>query len=65
MCELILPNVHFSGVHNGLVLLFHYRETKFVAICRAVYRNELHTGLLYFGYFLSGTCCQKLNVEWH
>jgi len=43
----------------------HYRETKLVAICRAVYRNELYTGLLYSGYLLFGTSWQKLTVEWH
>jgi len=32
----------------------HYRETKFPAICRAVYKNKLYTGLLYSGYLLSG-----------
>jgi len=42
----------------------HYRDTKFVAICRAVYRNELNTGLLYSGYLLSATCGQKVTAEW-
>ena len=46
----------------------HYRETlqkNFATICRTVYRNELCTGLLYSEYLLSGTCCQKLTVEFH
>jgi len=33
------------------LLKFHYRK-KFTAICRAIYRNELYTGLLNSGYFL-------------
>jgi len=37
---------------------------KFTAVCCAVHRNELHTGILNSGYSLSGTCGQKLSVEW-
>jgi len=33
-------------------------------VCRR-HRNELYTDLLSSGYLLSGTCCQKLTVEWH
>ena len=43
----------------------HYREKKFTEICCAVHRNELYTGILNFGFLLSGTCRQKLSVEWH
>jgi len=32
-------------------------------MCRAVYRNDLYTGLLYSGYLLSGTYCQKVTAE--
>jgi len=44
---------------------FIIEKKNFSAICRAVHRNELYTGLLYSGYLLSGTCCQKLTVGWH
>ena len=70
MCELILPSVHssFFKVAQCTMVWFyelHYRKTKFAAICRAVYTNELYAGLLYSGHLLSGTCWQKLTVEWH
>jgi len=40
-------------------------EKKFTAICCAIHRNELYTGILNSGYSLSRTCRQKLSVEWH
>ena len=43
----------------------HYREKTFTAICCAIHRNELYTGIINFGFLLSGTCRQKLSVEWH
>ena len=55
----------FQGCTMVWFYELHCRETKFVAICHAVRRNELYTGLLYSGYVLSGTCWQKLTVEWH
>jgi len=30
-----------------------------------MHRNELYTGVLNFGYSLSGTCRKKLSAEWH
>jgi len=43
----------------------HYREKNFTGICCSVQRNELHTGILNSACSLSGTCSQKLSVEWH
>jgi len=43
----------------------HYREKKFTIMCCSIRRNELYTGISNSGCLLSGTCCQKLSVEWH
>jgi len=43
----------------------HNRAKKVTPIYCAIHRNELHTGILNSGYLLSGTCGQKLSVEWH
>jgi len=66
LCELILASVHFSGLHDGLILRTSLQRKKFTAICCAIHRNELYTGILYSGYLPSKTCRQKLSVEeWH
>jgi len=62
--KFILPSVHFSGLRDGLIYELHYTEKKFTALCCAVHRNESYTGILTSGYLLSGTCRQKLSVEW-
>jgi len=59
LCELILPSVHFSGLHDGLILRSSLQRKKYTAICCAIHRNELYSGILYSGYLLYGTCCQK------
>ena len=48
--ELILPSFHFSGLHDGLILRTSLQRKNFTAICCAIHRNELYTGLLNFGY---------------
>ena len=61
LCKLILPSVLFPGLHDALVLRTSLQRKKITAI----YRNESCSGILNFGYLLSGTYRQKLNVEWH
>jgi len=61
-CKLILPSVRFSGLHDGLILRTSLQKKEFTAICCALHRNELHTGILNSGYLLSRTCRQKLSV---
>ena len=61
-CELILPSVRFSGLHDGLILRTSLQRKKFTAICFTLHRNELHTGILNSGYLPSGTCRENLNV---
>jgi len=63
--KLILPSVNFSGLHDGLSLRTSLHRKKFTAICCAIHRNESNTGILNSGYLLSGTCRQKLSVQWH
>ena len=46
LCEVILPTVHFSGVHDGLILRTSLQRKNFAAICYALHRNELYTGIL-------------------
>jgi len=62
LCELNLPSVRFSGLHNGMILRTSLQRKKFTAICCALHKNELHTSILNSGYLLSGTCRQKLSV---
>ena len=62
LCELILPSVRFSGLHDGLILRTSLQRKKFTAICCALHRNELHSSILNSGYLLSGTCRQSLCV---
>jgi len=64
LCELILPSVHFSGLRGDLIFRTSSHKKNFTAICCAIRRNELYTGILNSGYSLSGTCRQKLSV-WH
>jgi len=64
-CELILPRVHFSGLRGGLILRTSLQRKKITTICCPIHRNELYTGSLNSVYSLSGTCPQKLSVEWH
>jgi len=53
LCEVTLSSVHFSGVHDGLILRTSLQRKKFAAICYALYRNEFYTGILNSGiYFL-------------
>jgi len=61
LCELNLPSVRFSGLHNGMILRTSLQRKKFTAICCALHKNELHTSILNSGYLLSGTCRQKLS----
>jgi len=65
LCKLILPSVHFLGLHNSLIL-----QT-------SLQRKNIHSNMLcytqkwvihwYFKFWvlLSRTCRQKLSVEWH
>jgi len=46
LCELILPRVRFSGLRGGLILRTSLQRKKFTAICCAIHRNELYTGIL-------------------
>ena len=59
LCEFILPSVRFSRLHDGLILRTSLQRKKFTAICCAIHRNKLYTGILNSGYLLSGTCRQK------
>jgi len=65
LCEFIIPSFHFSGLHEGLILRTSLQTKQFTAICCPIHRNELYTGILNSVYSLSGTCRQKLSVEWH
>jgi len=50
LCELLLSSVHFSGLHDGLILRTSLQRKKITAICCAMYRNESYAGLLNFWY---------------
>ena len=62
LCELILPSVHFSGLHYGLILR------------TSLQRKTIHSNMLCYSQkwvvhwsfkFLVFTCCQKRSVEWY
>jgi len=65
LCKLILPSVHFSRLHDGLILRTSLQRKK------SQQYVVLHTEMSYTpvflnsGYLLSGTCRQKLSVEWN
>ena len=64
LCKWILPSIHFSRLHDGLILRTLSQRKKITAICWPTHGNGLYTGILNSGYLLFGTCRQKLSVQW-
>jgi len=59
------PKCSFFKVARWFDFTNFITEQKITATCCAIRRNGLYTGILNSGYLLSGTCRQKLSVEWH
>jgi len=70
LCELILSTVHFSGLHDGLILRTSIQRKKFTAICCAIHRNELYAGLFYSSHICVtrlvkwSAITEYINIEW-
>ena len=45
LCGLILPSVHFSRLNDCLILRTSLQRKIFTALCCAIHRNELYTGI--------------------
>jgi len=62
LCDLILPGVHFSGMHDGLVLRTSLQRIKnhSTMLCY-IQKWVVHWSFKFWVF----TCCHKLSVEWH
>jgi len=65
LCKLILASVQFSGLHDGLVLRTSFQRKKSQQYVVLYTEMSYIPVFLNSGYLLSGTCRQKLSVEWH
>jgi len=59
LCKLILPSVHFSGLHDDLILRTSLQKKKSQ---QYVVLYTKMTGILNSVYSFSGTCRYKLSV---